>query len=132
MPQEEFKKHGRVAATSRLIWQNKLSARKYSTSYLKFKLVPLSTLPAERIAPLLYNRLSVTIVFPASTCANIPRLIIFIFIYPPLANKKTPVMSILSSQGDSFHAVFFRQKGTPKNAVKHSFGKSNIADRYFL
>ena len=39
--------------------------------------VPFSTLPGSEMAPLAYSRLSVKVVFPASTWARMPILIIF-------------------------------------------------------
>ena len=44
---------------------------------LSVLVVPSSTLPSSAIAPLVYNKLSVNVVFPASTWARIPILIIF-------------------------------------------------------
>ena len=50
-----------------------------SKSVLSVLVVPLSTLPNSVIAPLLYNKLSVKVVFPASTWAKTPILIIFMW-----------------------------------------------------
>ena len=48
--------------------------RRLSTSSASERLVPLSTFPGERMAPLRNSIFSVTVVLPASTCARIPRL----------------------------------------------------------
>jgi hypothetical protein len=50
--------------------------------------VPLSTLPKLRIASLLNNICSVTVVFPASTWARIPMFLIFKLTAALLSAKK--------------------------------------------
>ena len=61
-----------------------------SKNMVSVLVVPFSTLPGSEMAPLAYSRLSVKVVFPASTWARIPILIIFMWLsslYSPKGHK---------------------------------------------
>ncbi len=75
-----------------------------STARLSDCEVPLSTLPGLLMAPLLYRNISVMEVFPASTWATIPILIVFLVMdivyYPNLGAKVISNQSCKKSEGD--------------------------------
>lgn len=48
--------------------------RSFSSAKLSVTVEPLSTLPIFLIAPVWYNKCSVKVVLPASTCAKIPNV----------------------------------------------------------
>ena len=69
-----------ISVTCRPAWLNAIAAartdmpRVRSIGRVSVCAVPLSTLPSVRIACAWYSMRSVSVVLPASTCANMPRL----------------------------------------------------------
>jgi hypothetical protein len=66
--------------------------------------VPFSTLPGSEMAPLAYSRLSVKVVFPASTWARIPILIMFMSILHtrPKWAQKSPAANTFTAGDHDF------------------------------
>ena len=77
-----------------------------SKSMVSVLVVPFSTLPGSEMAPLAYSRLSVKVVFPASTWARIPILIMFMSILrtrPKWAQKSPAANTFTAGDHDFGH-----------------------------
>ena len=77
-----------------------------SKNMVSVLVVPFSTLPGSEMAPLAYSRLSVKVVFPASTWARIPILIMLMSILhtrPEWAQKSPAANTFTAGDHDFGH-----------------------------